>query len=328
MSSDDRARVLLVGFGPTTRSALDGLIVPFDVIGLVRDAEDEVTRHARACGVAVDLLTSRAEISARIAQLRPDCVVVSSYNRIFPAAVVDLCPFVNVHYAPLPRYRGRANVNWAIINHEAHAAVTVHSLTAGLDAGGVLAQELVPIEPRDTVATLYDRLNAVQARILPLGVERRLRGDLGDDQDEDDATYGCARLPEDGEIDWSGSTRDIDALVRALGGPYPEAYTYLGLERVSIVSAEPSPDTRVFAGRVPGRVVGWSAGEGWTDVLTGDGILRIHRVRTHDDDRPAADLLGSSQLTLGLRNADLLQRIEALEARVAGSSSGTAPQLD
>jgi methionyl-tRNA formyltransferase len=315
-SSPARPRVLLIGFGPTTRTALDSLLGAFDVITLVRD-DDEVAAHALDCGVPVETLTSVAEISELVARLRPDCVVVSSYNRILSGPVLDVCPFVNVHYAPLPGYRGRANVNWAIINHESHAGVTVHSVTPGLDAGGVLAQELVPIGPRETIGALYDRLNAVQGKILPAAVQRRLSGDAGDPQDDSHATYCCTRLPSDGEIEWSAPTRDVDALVRAVGSPYPEAFTFLGLDRLAISEAEPSPDAKVFVGRVPGRVVGWSTTEGWSDVLTGDGLLRVTRVRLAGVEQPAARVLRSSQLTLGLRSIDLLDAIGSLTARVA-----------
>jgi methionyl-tRNA formyltransferase len=321
-SSPPRPRILLIGFGPTTRAALDSLLASFDVIALVRDGDDEVTAHARASGVPVEILRSPGELSGLVATLAPDCVVVSSYNRILSGPILDLCPFVNVHYAPLPGYRGRANVNWAIINHESHAGVTVHCITPGLDAGGVLAQELLPIGPRDTVSTLYDRLNAVQAEILPQAVNRRLEGDLGRPQDESDATYCCTRLPDDGEVDWSASTRDIDALVRAVGSPYPLAFTFLGLDRLSIVEAEPSPDRKLFVGRVPGRVVGWSTSEGWSDVLTGDGALRLRRVGLGGVEHAAAGVLKSSHLTLGLRSIELLGRIESLNALIAELSAG------
>lgn len=316
-SSPPGRRVLLIGFGPTTRAALDSLLGSHDVIALVRDAEDEVTAHAREAGVPVEIRTSPREIRKLVATRAPDCVVVSSYDRILSGPVLDLCPFVNVHYSPLPGYRGRANVNWAIINHESHAAVTVHSMVTGLDAGGVLAQELVPIGPRDTIGALYDRLNAVQAEILPQAVDRRIRGDLGVPQEEDDATYCCTRLPDDGEVDWSAPTQDVDALIRAVGAPYPEAFTFLKLDRLSIIEAEPSPAGRVFVGRVPGRVVGWSTAEGWSDVLTGDGVLRLKRVRLGGVEHAAAQVLKSSHLTLGLHSTDLLAQIESLNARIA-----------
>jgi methionyl-tRNA formyltransferase len=322
-SRPTRSRILLIGFGPTTRAALDSLLGSFEVVALVRDSEDEVTAHARDSGVPVEMLRSPAEITGLVARLGPDCVVVSSYHRILSGPVLDLCPFVNVHYSPLPGYRGRANVNWAIINQESHAAVTVHSIVAGLDAGGVLAQELVPIGSRDTIGALYDRLNAVQAGMLPRAVNRRLGGDLGDPQDESGATYCCTRLPEDGEIDWSASTLDVDALVRGLGSPYPEAFTFLGLDRVSIIAAGPSPEAKLFVGRVPGRVVGWSTAEGWSDVLTGDGVLRITRVRVDGVERTAADVLKSSQVTLGLRTGDLLKEVESLSRRITELTAQT-----
>jgi methionyl-tRNA formyltransferase len=306
-------RVLLVGLGPTTRSALDGLLGSFDVVALVRDGEDEVTAAATAAGVQVVSVERTADLANLVVRLQPDCVVVSSYHRILPASLLDGCPFINVHYAPLPRYRGRANVNWAILNGEKAAAVTVHTMVSGLDAGGVLARELVPIGLRDTVGDLYRRLNDVQRRILPDAVQRRLDGDLGMQQDDAEATYGCTRVPDDGQIDWSASTDEIDRLVRAVAAPYPGAFTYLRMNRLWVLEAEPSPDSRTFVGRVPGRLVASSAAEGWADVLTGDGILRIHRIRYDGDEVAAATILRGSKQTLGLRTSDLLERINELE---------------
>jgi methionyl-tRNA formyltransferase len=314
-------RVLLVGLGPTTQSALDGLLGRFEVVALVRDGEDDVTAAAAAAGVPVVSVTGTPELADLVTRLGPDCVVVSSYHRILPGSVLDMCPFLNVHYAPLPRYRGRANVNWAILNGEAEAAVTVHTMVAGLDAGGVLAQQSVPIGARDTVGDLYRRLNDVQRRILPEAVRRRLDGELGAPQDESEATYGCTRVPDDGEIDWSASTDTVDRLIRALAEPYPGAFTYLRLRRLWVLEAEPSPDQRTFVGRVPGRLVGSSATQGWADILTGDGVMRVRRIRYDGETVPAATVLRGSRQTLGLRSSDLVDRIAELEDDVRGRST-------
>lgn len=316
-------RVLLVGLGPTTQSALDGLLGRFDVVTLVRDGEDDVTAAAAEAGIPVVSVAGTPELADLVARLRPDCVVVSSYHRILPGSVLDMCPFLNVHYAPLPRYRGRANVNWAILNGETEAAVSVHTMVAGLDAGGVLAQESVRIGPRDTIGDLYRRLNDVQRRILPDAVRRRLDGELGAPQDEADATYGCTRVPDDGEIDWNASTDEVDRLVRALAEPYPGAFTYLRLRRLWVLEAEPSPDRRTFVGRVPGRLVGSSAAEGWADVLTGDGVLRIRRIRYDGEDVPVATVLRGSRQTLGLRASDLVDRIAELEDELRRRSTSS-----
>jgi methionyl-tRNA formyltransferase len=315
--SSERPRVVLVGLGPTTDTALSSLHGRFDVVGLVRDGEDEVTTRARALGVPVTADTSLEALREIVTDLAPDAVVVSSYHRIVPADLLSRCPFVNVHYAPLPRYRGRATVNWAIINGEPSVAISIHCLVAALDAGGVLYQEHLPIGLHDTVTDLYERLNEVQRRALADAVARRIAGDEGKPQEESEASYGCTRTPEDGEIAWSDPTIDVYRLIRALTAPFPGAYSYLGLRRLWIRRAEPVAEPDRFDGRVPGRVVGRSAGEGWVDVLTGDGVVRLHEVQV--DGEPAAraaDVIRSVKLTLGLRTADLLGRIAELEARL------------
>ncbi|NUU20880.1 MAG: methionyl-tRNA formyltransferase, partial [Streptomycetaceae bacterium] len=205
--------------------------------------------------------------------------------------------------------RGRANVNWAIINGDTETAISVHTMAPGLDAGGILHQETVPIGPRDTVTDLYDRLNARQRAVLADAVARRLAGDAGRPQDHSAATYGCTRLPEDGEIDWTAPTAATDRLVRALTPPYPGAFTYLGLDRLTVHRAEPAPAAPHYTGRVPGRVVLVDrSGANWVDVLTGDGVLRIHEVAVEGGSpAPANTVLRSVKTTLGLRTSDLLR---------------------
>lgn len=315
--SSERSRIVLVGLGPTTASALAGLADRFEVVGLVRDTVDEVAQQATALGVPVTTDTSVAALQSLVDRLRPDAVVISSYHRILPGDLVERCPFVNVHYAPLPRYRGRATVNWAIINGDAAAWISIHTVVPGLDAGGILYQNQVAIGPTDTVAEVYDRLNNLQQAAIGDAVARRLGGDEGDPQDERDATYACTRLPEDGEIDWTLPVDATDRLVRALAAPYPGAYTFMGLRRLWIRRAEPRRDAPRYEGRIPGRVVGRSATGGWVDVLTGDGVFRLHEVQFDGAGRSrAADVIRSVKQTLGLRTHDLLARIAELEDRL------------
>jgi methionyl-tRNA formyltransferase len=315
--------VLLLGMGPTALSALESLAAHFRVAGLFRDArsspegDDEVVERARALDVPVFSDLSIESVEQAVVESRPDCVVVSSYNRILPSRVLARCRFVNVHYAPLPEYRGRANVNWAIINGERETAVTIHVMAPGLDAGNVLYQQRVPIGPDDTVGDLYTKLNEVQRQVLSETVARYISGYEGEPQVEAAATYGCTRVPEDGEIDWASSTAQIYALVRALGSPYPGAYTFLDARRITIVRASPLTDAPRYVGRIPGRVVGRSRREGHVDVLTGDGVLRVHEVATGDSAaQPASALIGSIRQTFGLRTADLFTRIELLESQL------------
>lgn len=312
--------VLLLGMGPTALDALESLAARFPVVGVVRPCGpgfDPVPARAAELGVPVHPDCSPAAVRALVDTLRPDCVVVSSYDRILPADVVSARPFVNVHYAPLPRYRGRATVNWAILRGESHAAITVHRLVAGLDSGNILFTRRVPIGPHDTVGNLYDRLNAIQRDRLGDTVARVLDGYQGVPQDPTLASYACTRLPVDGQIDWAAPTAQVDALVRAVSDPYPGAFSYLDGRRLTVWVAEPVADPPRYEGRVPGRVVGRSERDGHVDVLTGDGVLRLWQVQPDGATRTdAASVIRSVRTTLGLSTADLLDRIAALETTV------------
>jgi len=223
-----------------------------------------------------------------------------------------------VHYAPLPRYRGRATVNWAVIAGEPFTAITIHVVDHGLDTGNVLFQRAVAITGDDTVRDLYDRLNQLQREHLGETVASFLDGYAGVPQSAEPATYGCTRLPADGEIDWTAPTERIAALIRGLDKPFPGAFTYLKTRRIVIWRASALEASLNYTGRVPGRIVNVSRTEGHVDVLTGDGVLRICEVEAEPDGRaPASAVIRSVRETLGLRPAELLSRIEALEREIA-----------
>ena len=238
--------------------------------------------RARTLDVPVHSDLSIEGVERAVIQSSPICVIVSSYDRILPGRILGRCRFVNVHYAALPEYRGRANVNWAIINGEPETAITIHVIAPGLDAGNILYQQRVSIGPDDTVGDLYTKLNDVQREVLGETVTRYISGYEGEPQDETAATYGCTRVPGDGEINWASSTEQVYALIRALAPPYPGAHTYLGARRIAVLRAAPLANAPRYVGRIPGRVVGRSRRDGHVDVLTGDGVLRIYEAATDD----------------------------------------------
>lgn len=319
-TSDPKPRVLLVGLGITAPSALESLAEACEVVGVVRPVRagaedaDPLARRVAQRGVPLLRDASPEAVEAAVTRLRPACVVLSSYDRILSPRLLAQCRFVNVHYSPLPGYRGRANVNWAIINDEPRSAVTIHAVAPSLDAGNILFQQHVLIGPRETVGELYERLNALQREHLGLTVLAHLNGYPGSPQDEADASWGCSRNPDDGLIDWSAPTRRIDCLVRGLGAPFPGAHTYLDGTRLVVWKADPVPSPPRYDGRVPGRVVEVCADSGHVDVLTGDGVMRLLEIQP--EGRPAqapAGLIRSVRATLGLTVPQLLARVRQLE---------------
>jgi methionyl-tRNA formyltransferase len=312
--------VLLIGIGATTFSALESLLSKVNVQGIVRSvdsesgSDDPVINLAQQAGIPVFPEISQAQIKSLLLKFQPDCVVVSSYNQILPPELIALSTFLNVHYSPLPRYRGRANVNWAMINNEPFAAITIHRITPGLDEGNILFQQLIPIHLDDTIADVYNTLNEIQRQHLGDTVVSALNGATGIPQNSAEATYCCTRLPEDGDIDWADSTCSIDCFIRALGPPFPGAYTYFQGRKLLVWKAQPVEYPPSYVGRIPGRVVSRSAAAGYVDVLTGDGVIRLLEVQFEGYERiAAASAIKSVKSTLGLRMADLLDRIQTLE---------------
>lgn len=305
--------------GATTRTALDGLAAAdaLEVVAMIRAGSDDTTDRAAELGVAVIDDSTVASVRSSVADVRPDAVVVSSYNRILDAELISACPFVNVHYAPLPRGRGRATVNWALINGDSHAAISIHHLVAGLDAGGILYQEHIPITSDATVTTLYDELNELQRENIAAAVVAAIAGDEGRPQVEAEATSLCTRTPADGDIDWTLSTTAIERLIRALQAPFPSAFTWLGLEQLHIENAHVPTDAATFEGRVPGRVVVVDRSAGSVDVLTGDGVIRLASVRVGDGPVVnAASVITSVSMTLGLQTIDLVRALVSRDAPV------------
>ncbi len=315
--------VVLLADGPTGFTALRSLAARCRVVQIFRKPNQPdagaLRSFANNRGIPVAELQELIQLEKAIADARPAAVVISSFDRIIPPRILKSCRFVNVHYSLLPHYRGRANVNWAIINGETTAGISIHLAIPELDGGNLLFQQAVPIDANDTVTALYERLNAIQERELGGAVVRAIAGYQGTSQDSDHASYGCARVAEDGEIDWRQPTDAIDRLIRSLTPPFPGAFTHLDGQRLVITNASPRRDAPCYIGRVPGRIVGRSPSEGWVDVLTGDGVLRMLNVLPPNSEQPcaAAAVVGSTRATLGLSRLDLLRRIVALEDRLA-----------
>lgn len=162
-------------------------------------------------------------------QLGPDLIVVAAYGQILPQALLDVPQFgcLNVHTSLLPKYRGAAPIQWALLNDEARTGVTIMKMDAGLDTGDILAQQATPVEPADTSETLHDRLANLGAALLVRTIPEFVAGRIQPQpQPAQEASYAHKIKKEDGRIDWQQSARSIWSRVRALV-PWPGAFTFL-----------------------------------------------------------------------------------------------------
>jgi len=215
---------------------------------------------------------------AKVAQLRPDVIVVAAYGKLLPPSVLDIprhgC--LNIHPSLLPRYRGASPVAAAILEGDASTGVSIMLLDRGLDTGPVLAQERVEILPEDTTGSLSARLSELAARMLPDVLRGWVRGAVTPrPQNEAEASYTEPLSKEDGEIDWRRPAVEIWRRVRAFQ-PWPGAYTRWRGKRLEITAAAPLPGKGTLAA---GTVVAIDKGEVAFGVGTGNGVLGVAQVQ-------------------------------------------------
>jgi methionyl-tRNA formyltransferase len=259
-------------------------------------------------------------------EVRPDVAFVVGCRILLAKSIYQLPRLgtLAVHDSLLPRYRGFAPLNWAIINGEPEAGVTLFQLSEAMDAGDIVAQVSVPIGADEEAPAVYERICAQTVSLVIDACKAIERGTLSSwAQDERAASYTCSRAPADGWIEWSSPTGAIHNLIRALAAPYPGAYTSLENKTIRIWRAEILVDPPTYVGRTPGRVTAISADGGYVDVLTGDGVLRVFEAQREGESRvPASRVIKSVRTTLGASAADLLQRISALEEQVEQLTQG------
>jgi methionyl-tRNA formyltransferase len=209
---------------------------------------------------------------------RPDLIFSFSYRSVIPVAILELAPLgaFNVHGALLPRYRGRACVNWAVLKGETETGVTLHHMTERVDEGRIVDQEVVQIGGDDTAHDVFEKMIPAARKVLCRSLAAILEGTAhGREQDESKATYFGRRRPEDGLIDWSRPARDVHNLVRAVTHPFPGAFTYLDGRKLFIWRTRPHSLEECIA---PGVVVSSSP----LKVSAGTGVLEIERAQWSD----------------------------------------------
>jgi len=191
---------------------------------------DSVADLARAHGISPTILEGPREPDAiaRIEALRPDLLFSFYYRGILPERLLRLPRLgaFNMHGSLLPKYRGRAPVNWAVLRGETSTGATLHVMTEKPDAGDIVDQEEVPIGPDDTAGEVQARVTAAAVKILERRLEDLKKGAAPRrPQDESQATTFGRRGPGDGQIGWNRSAQEVHNLVRAVTHPYPGAFT-------------------------------------------------------------------------------------------------------
>lgn len=231
---------------------------------------------------------------------------------------------VNAHAGDLPRFRGNATPNWAILAGEDRVVLSLHRMVEELDAGPILAQRAFPLTDATYVADVYRFLAQAVPELFVEVLDGLEAGTIvaRDQPDGPELSLRCfPRQPGDGEIDWSRPAVDLARLVRASAEPFAGAYSYLGTDKVVVWRAH-AEELGYPALGVPGQVVDIRAAAGEVAVLAGEGLLVLEVVGTEQAGRrPAAEVVRSTRTRFGMdvagQLAGLLHRIRELEEIVA-----------
>jgi methionyl-tRNA formyltransferase len=214
------------------------------------------------------------------AALKPDILVSFAYGTIFGPKYLALFPLggINIHPSLLPRYRGPTPITSAIINRETVTGITIQRLAAAMDAGDILIGEEVPLNGRETTASLSETMAKKAAEMLPATLRGIADGTLsGRPQDHTAATYCSLLEKKDGLIDWTRSAAEIDARIRAFD-PWPLSWTLHGEEHLFILKAEVLEDAPPSPIPLPGKVLGKDKNKGIL-IQTGKGILAVSELK-------------------------------------------------
>lgn len=210
----------------------------------------------------------------RIKSYAPDVIFSFYYRHLLCSDILDAARLgaFNLHGSLLPKYRGRAPLNWVLVNGETETGVTLHRMVARADAGAIIAQTPVAIAPDDTALTLHHKLLACAGELLSNSlpaIKQQIFNQV--EQDESQASYGGGRSPKDGQINWDLPADTLHNLIRAVTDPWPGAFSYVGNAKFIIWQARVRQDQPPAR---PGTLLSVdplliACGEGALEVITG-----------------------------------------------------------
>ena len=281
-----------------------------------------------------DAAINRPRYAELVEQSGAEVAISVNWPTLIGQELLDAFPHgvINAHAGDLPRYRGNASPNWAILAGEDKVVLTLHRMTVDLDAGPIVLQRELPLTGATYIGDVYASLDRDIPSMFVEVLEQLAHGPAQPREQPTDPSLALRcfpRLPRDGEIDWSRSAEELARLVRASSRPFAGAYSFVGTTRLIVWRARPERLPFPWLG-VPGQVAERRLQRGEVAVLTGDGVLVLQEVEAvPGPPRPATEVLTSMRMRLGVDLASEVERLSRqvadLEGRVGGVDPPDAP---
>lgn len=209
-------------------------------------------------------------------ELNPEMIVVVAFGQLIPKSILELAPYgcINVHASLLPKYRGAAPIQWAVIDGEPETGVTIMRMDEGLDTGDMISKVTVPVSADETGGSLFDKLSEAGAKLLVETLPSLEAGTaVFEKQPEESPTAYAGMIKKSmGDLDWNRPAEELERLIRGLN-PWPSAYTKLDGKTLKIWKAQVLEEKEEEEKQMPGTILSTDQQE--FKVKTGKGILKI-----------------------------------------------------
>lgn len=220
-------------------------------------------------------VNSKASIE-KLKNLNPDLIVVVAYGQILSSEILELPKFgcINVHASLLPKYRGAAPINWALINGEQETGITIMEMEKGLDTGNIIIKSSIPIKNEDDYISIHDKLSDLGGEVLLQAIDEINEGvSKRTPQDHSQSNYAPMIFKSTGKIDWNKSAEEINNLVKGLK-PWPTAYTEYNGKIIKLHRTRTEKDN--YSGE-SGEII--KVSDNGIFIKTGDGVLVIEEIQ-------------------------------------------------
>ena len=304
-------RIIFMGTPDFAVPSLEALILgPDEIVAVVTQPDRPKGRSSQLVAPPIKTLAEKYALDIHqptgikspkfintLKSYNPDIIVVAAYGRILPESILNLPKHgcINVHGSLLPRHRGAAPIQWAIIKGDAEVGVTLMQMDKGMDTGEILMRAALEPEPEETAGTLFQKIARLGSQTLMDTLDMVSQGGMAMiQQDNSLATTAPLLRKEDGLIDWKKSAKEIDALIRGLD-PWPTAFCYLDGKKLQLFSPE---IVHQSSSRQPGTLL--RADREGLLIATGASCLLVKEIKAEGKRRMAVtDFLNGWPLEAG-----------------------------
>lgn len=239
------------------------------------------------------------EFIDKLREINPDVICVVAYGKIIPKEILDIPKLgcINVHGSLLPKYRGAAPIQWAVLNGDSETGITTMFMNEGMDTGDILLQEKIRIGPDDTTGEVWNKLSVLGADLLVKTLQELLEGKVKPIPQPDNFTLAPMLKKEMAKIDWKNKTGlEIKNLVRGLN-PFMGAYSYINDKKIKFWKVDYIKSDVIAEA---GEIVTADAKSGILQIATIDGLLSVDEIQSENSKRmTVAEYLRGNKLKIG-----------------------------